>query len=130
MRTCVFLAAAVVAVLSSQHRVAAQASSASDDPLRHGHALLIGNSHYRAWPELVDVPLQLNELEKGLKNHFDTVEVVKALEIDPLRQKIDRFLRSYGNDSNARLFIYYAGHGYTELSLLFSEYRGYITGID
>jgi len=120
----------VAATFLSPRSADAQGPRPSDDPLRHGHALLIGNSHYRAWPELVDVPLQLNELEKGLKNHFDTVEVVKDLEIDPLRQKIDRFLRSYGNDSNARLFIYYAGHGYTELSLLFSEYRGYITGID
>jgi TPR repeat protein len=130
MRTLVFMAAAVVAALSSQHRVAAQVSPASDDPLRHGHALLIGNSHYRAWPQLVDVPLQLDELAEGLKIHFDTVDVAKDLETDPLRQKINRFLRSYGNDSNARLFIYYAGHGYTEPILAYNEMRGYITGID
>jgi Caspase domain len=106
--------------------------SGSDDPLRHGHALLIGNSQYRdrAWDQLLDVPLQLDELEKGLKSHFDTVEVVKDLEIDALRQKVNGFLRSYGNDSNARLFIYYAGHGYTETLLPFNENRGYITGID
>ena len=31
----------------------------ADDPLRHGHALLIGNAHYkdRRWPPLEDVPL-------------------------------------------------------------------------
>ena len=130
MRTCLFVAAAVVAALSLQHRVAAQVSSASDDPLRHGHALLIGNSHYRAWPQLVDVPLQLDELAEGLKIHFDTVDVARDLETAPLRQKINTFLRSYGNDSNARLFIYYAGHGYTEPILAYNEMRGYITGID
>ena len=91
-----FVAAVVVAALSSQHRATAQVSSASDDPLRHGHALLIGNSHYQAWPQLVDVPLQLDELAGGLKIHFDTVEVVRDLETDPLRQKINMFLRSYG----------------------------------
>jgi TPR repeat protein len=130
MRTFLFVAAVVVAALSSQHRATAQVSSASDDPLRHGHALLIGNSHYQAWPQLVDVPLQLDELAGGLKIHFDTVEVVRNLETDPLRQKINMFLRSYGNDGNARLFIYYAGHGYTEPILAYNEMRGYITGID
>jgi formylglycine-generating enzyme required for sulfatase activity len=65
-----------------------------------------------------------------LERHFDTVEVVKDLKIQPLRQKLNGFLRSYGNDPDARLFIYYAGHGYTEPILQYNEYRGYITGID
>jgi hypothetical protein len=55
---------------------------------------------------------------------------VKDLKIEPLRQKIRGFLRSYGNDRNARLFNYYAGHGYSERILQRNEYRGYITGID
>jgi Caspase domain/Sel1 repeat len=130
MRTLLLLSAAVAAALFSQQRVAAQVPSASDDPLRHGHALLIGNSRYQAWPQLVDVPLQLDELAEGLKVHFDTIDVVRDLETDPLRQKINIFLRSYGNDGNARLFIYYAGHGYTEPILAYNEMRGYITGID
>jgi len=102
----------------------------SDDPLRHGHALLVGNAHYIAWPQLDDVPLQLDELEKGLKNHFDTVDAVKDLETEQLRQKINGFLRTYGNDRNARLFIYYAGQGYSEIIPERNEIRGYITGID
>jgi tetratricopeptide (TPR) repeat protein len=103
---------------------------ALDDPLRHGHALLIGNSHYkdRGWPQLDDIPLQLAQLEKGLKVHFDNVEVVQDIDAVPMLNKLNDFLRTYGNDSNARLFIYYAGHGYTEIQL--NENRGYITGID
>jgi formylglycine-generating enzyme required for sulfatase activity len=116
--------------ISSRQPAAAQTRPAAADPLRHGHALLIGNSNYSNWPRLDDVPLQLNELAAGLKSHFDTVEVVNDLKIDSLRQRINGFLRSYGNDSNARLFIYYAGHGYTEPILQYSENRGYITGID
>jgi len=130
MRNWLVIAALLVAAISLPHRAAAQMLPATDDPLRRGHALLIGNSHYRAWPRLDDVPLQLDELAEGIKNHFETVEVVKDLEIDLLRQKINGFLRSYGNDSNARLFIYYAGHGYTETILPYNENRGYITGID
>jgi cyclase len=85
---------------------AAQTTQATADPLRHGHALLIGNSNYSNWPRLDDVPLQLDELAAGLKSHFDTVQVAKDLKIEPLRQRINGFLRSYGNDSNARLFIF------------------------
>ena len=108
---------------------------ASDDPLQqlqHGHALLIGNAHYRDrhWAQLDTIPLQLKHLEKGLKDHFDTVEVVQDLETTQLRDKINDFLRINGNDSNARLFIYYAGHGYTETIPERDENRGYITGVD
>jgi uncharacterized caspase-like protein len=103
-----------------------------DDPLRRGHALLIANATYRdsRWPRLDDVPLQVTALQKGLKDHFDTVEVVQDFETEALRQKINGFLRHHGNDGNARLLIYYAGHGYTELIAQRNSYRGYITGID
>jgi hypothetical protein len=120
-----------VAAISAT-RTVAQVSSTSDDPLRHGHALLIGNSHYadRRWSQLDDIPLQLEALRKGLLRHFDSVKVEQDLDADQLRQKINGFVRTYENDNNARLFIYYAGHGYTELIRERNEYRGYITGID
>jgi hypothetical protein len=130
MRTCLFIVALLVAAISSGHRADAEVPRASDDPLRHGHALLIGISHYKdpRWPQLDDIPLQLTQLEKGLKDHFDTVEVVQDLEAVPLLNKIFDFMRTYGNDSGARLFIYYAGHGYTEIQR--NQTVGYITGID
>jgi hypothetical protein len=122
----------VLAILSVQHNADAQVSSLSVDPLRQGRALLIGNSVYRdrRWPQLLDIPPQLAALETGLKKHFEYVEVVQNLESEGLRQKINNFLRVHGNSSNARLFVYYAGHGYTELIEERNEYRGYITGID
>jgi hypothetical protein len=118
------------AAVSSSNRGNAQTPRPVDDPLRHGHALLIGNSHHvdRGWPQLADIPLQLKELAAGLKNHFDTVDVVQDLKTDELRDKINGFIRTYGNEASARLFIYYAGHGYTEV--IRNENRGYITGID
>ena len=131
MRTCLFIIA-LVAAISWHHRAVAQSLTASDDPLRRGHALIIGNSTYKdtRWPRLDDVALQVAALEKGLKSHFDKVEVMQNLETDQLRQKINSFVRSHGNDRNARLFIYYAGHGYTELIGERNTYRGYITGTD
>ena len=129
IRTCIFAAVLILVAISLQYRAEAQTSY---DPLRHGHALLIGNSHYRdpGWPQLDDIPLQLDALQKGLQRHFDTVDVVQDLETEQLRQKINSFLQTFGNDSNARLFIYYAGHGYTEVISQRNENRGYITGID
>jgi uncharacterized caspase-like protein len=105
---------------------------ALEDPLRRGHALLIGNAKYRdtRWAPLEDVPLQLAALEKELKNHFDSVELAHNLTTDQLRQTVTNFVRIHGNDENARLFIYYAGHGYTEVIPQYNEHRGYITGID
>jgi Caspase domain len=120
MRICLFIAAMLVAAILSPHRADAQVPPASDDPLQqlqHGHALLIGIAHYRdrRRARLDNIPLQLTQLAKGLKDHFDTVEVVQDLEAKQLRDKINDFVRTNGNDSNARLFIYYAGHGYTEI---------------
>jgi TPR repeat protein len=131
-RTRLFVAAIFVAATLLPHSAEAQLAAPSNDPLRHGHALLIGNSHYRdrGWARLDDIPQQLRALEKGLTPHFDTVQVEEDLETEQLRQKINSFLRTYGNDSDARLFIYYAGHGYTEVIRERNENRGYITGID
>jgi Caspase domain/Sel1 repeat len=132
VRNCFFFVAVVVVAVSLLSRADAQGELVSDDPLRHGHALLIGNAHYKdpRWPQLDDVPLQLNALRRGLRDHFDSVEVAADLELEELRETINAFLRTYGDDRNARLFIYYAGHGYTEIINERNENRGYITGID
>src|SRR2546425_1219929 len=132
MRTCLLIAAMLAAALLSPHLIVAQATRASDDPLQHGHALLIGNAHYkdRGWAQLDDIPLQLDALRRGLELHFDNIQVVSNIEAEQLWQTINSFVRTYGNDSNARLFLYYAGHGYTEVIGQRNENRGYITGID
>jgi hypothetical protein len=43
---------------------------------------------------------------------------------------LDTFLRGRGDAPDARLFIYYAGHGFTQTSALHNAYRGFVTGID
>jgi hypothetical protein len=130
MRIGLLVAGMVMAATLAMDRACAQARRSSDDPLRHGYALLIGNSHYKdpRWPQLEDIHLQLQQLEKGLSDHFDRVFVAEDLEAISLLARINTFFRQYGNDSNSRLFIYYAGHGFSEPQL--NTYRGYITGID
>src|SRR5271165_1467678 len=122
----------LTAILPSGFRAEAQMPSASDDPLRHGHALLIGISKYddRHWSALEDIPRQVEELKQGLQGHFDTIDVLPELDSDSLRRRLTEFLQNYGDDPTSRLFIYCAGHGYTELISERNELRGYITGTD
>ena len=111
--------------------VAAQ-FAAQDDPLRHGYALLIGNWAYSdfRWPPLADIQMQLTQLKSTLGAHFDDVQVLPNPTFTQLDRELRAFLRLRGNDNDARLFIYYAGHGYTETDLSRNEQRGYITGTD
>ena len=85
MRKYVFIALTLLVGLSFHDRTHAQ----TIDPLRQGHALLIGNSRYRdsGWPRLDDIPLQLSALKKGLESHFETVEIVQNLETEPTPAK-------------------------------------------
>ena len=132
LRATIFIAILLMGAISASPAAVAQASASSEDPLLHGHALLIGNAHYSDghWAQLVDIPFQLERLQEGLQPHFDTVDVEKDLDAAKLKGTIEDFLKRYGNDENSRLFIYYAGHGYSELIRDRNELRGYITGID
>jgi Caspase domain len=105
---------------------------AQEDPLRQGDALIIGTWAYSdaRWPRLDDIRLQVDQLRFGLESHFDAVQVLSNPTFDQLDSGLRRFLRIRGNDENARLLIYYAGHGYTEVDLGRNESRGYITGSD
>lgn len=109
-----------------------QPVTAQDDPLRHGHALIIGTWAYNdmRWPRLDDIAPQLKQLKTALTSSFDDVQVLSNPTFDQLESGLRNFLRIQGNRSNARLFVYYAGHGYTEVDFRRNEYRGYITGSD
>jgi len=109
-----------------------RSSWAEDDPLRHGHALLIGAWSYmdRNWPRLDDIQLQLEQLRRGLAPHFDDVVMLRNPTVEQLQMRLGDFLKKQGNDPKARLFIYYAGHGFTETSLMRNAHRGFITGTD
>jgi hypothetical protein len=106
--------------------------SGQDDPLSHGHALIIGTWGYSdpRWPRLDDIQLQVRRLQMMLKPHFDTVQLVENPTFDQLDSELRLFTRVLGNRDDSRLFIYYAGHGYTEIDSSRNEYRGYITGAD
>jgi outer membrane protein OmpA-like peptidoglycan-associated protein len=69
-------------------------------------------------------------LQAALSPHFDDVRMLLNPTYDQLNGGLQNFLHVLGNADDARLFIYYAGHGYTEVNTSRNEYRGYITGSD
>src|SRR5262249_19929558 len=100
--------------------------------LQHrGHALLIGESHYtRGWDELAGVRHDLQTLKAGLTPYFETVETVQDPTVSQLRERMREFLLGKWNTPDERLFIYYAGHGFTDFNQASRENNGYITGSD
>jgi uncharacterized caspase-like protein len=80
------------------------------------YALLIGVSEYKnpAWRNLPGVKKDIDEVEAALKQ-VHGFEVTKVL--DPDYRRLDdafrTFIATHGAKSNARLVIYFAGHGYT-----------------
>jgi tetratricopeptide (TPR) repeat protein len=100
--------------------------------LQHrGHALLIGESRYTSeWGELLSVKDDLQALKGGLTSYFETVEIMLNPTVSQLRDRMREFLLGKWNMPNERLFIYYAGHGFTDFNQASRENNGYITGSD
>ena len=98
---------------------------------RRGHALLIGQARYtRGWDELASVRADLQALKAGLTPYFETVETVQDPTVSQLRDRMREFLLGKWNMPDERLFIYYAGHGFTDFNQASRENNGYITGSD
>jgi tetratricopeptide (TPR) repeat protein len=100
--------------------------------LQHrGHALLIGVSDYKSgWPQLPNVKNDLQDLKAGLEPYFETVDIVPNPTVAQLRDRMGEFLLGQWNKPDERLFIYYAGHGFTDFNQSSRDNDGYITGSD
>jgi tetratricopeptide (TPR) repeat protein len=128
-------AKAAVELAASQSRTVALPPRIPEDIQkvlqRRGHALLIGESHYmRGWDELASVRADLQALKAGLTPYFETVETMQDPTVSQLRDGMREFLLGKWNMADERLFIYYAGHGFTDFNQASRENNGYITGSD
>lgn len=97
------------------------------DSYKGSYALLIGQSEYtNGWSKLNSIPGELDLLEKSLSKHDFSITRIENLGGRQLKAAVSKFLENYGYDEGNRLFIFYAGHGYSKPN----GSRGYLVPID
>ena len=78
------------------------------------HALVIGIDRYTAgWPSLTNAVRDAELVAVALKAKGFEVDLHVNLDSNQLAKVFKRFIVQKGQDKNARLFIWYAGHGAT-----------------
>ena len=89
------------------------------------HALVIGNDHYKHWPQLVNAISDATAIGKVLKEHYG---FQVTLLTDASRAQIMKSLNQYRKvlTEKDNLLIYYAGHGHLEQGID----RGYWIPVD
>lgn len=89
------------------------------------HALLIGISDYtNGWPDLPSVPQEIKAVEDLLIQQDFYVTTALNLPARKLKETIEQFIERHGFDQDARLVLFFSGHGYTR------QNKGYIVPID
>ena len=80
----------------------------------NSHALIIGNDAYSAgWPKLSNAISDAKEIAGELEKRGFQVMFRENLDSMALQQNLKEFFAIQGADPDARLFLWYAGHGHT-----------------
>ena len=78
------------------------------------HALVIGIDSYSAgWPQLSNAVRDAEAVASELRERGFSVQLERDLGADELDQVLEDFFIDRGADPEARLFVWFAGHGYT-----------------
>ncbi len=94
------------------------------------HALVIGIGDYTAgWPDLPGVASDVEAVSRVLEEHGFAVRREAGLDHLALDRVIRAFIAERGQAANARLVIYFAGHGHT-LEQSFGGEMGYVVPAD
>ncbi len=120
-----FLAALPLITQAAAERgvyVDVRASSAANAPVVErwrlygaSHALVIGIDNYTgAWPRLSNAVQDARAVAKALEERGFEVVLLIDVTGDELRTGLRHFFAIKGADPEARLFVWYAGHGYTD----------------
>jgi formylglycine-generating enzyme required for sulfatase activity len=97
---------------------------------KESHALLIGVSDYTAgWPPLSGVKKDVVDVRAVLERQGFQVEVVENPTAVQLRSAYETFIQRHGAKTEARLLLYFSGHGHT-LKLAWGGDMGYIIPAD
>ena len=97
---------------------------------RESHALVIGMSDYKqGWPKLPGVIKDIAIVQKALEeNGFHVIQIQDQTR-NQMFKSINQFINNYGQAEDARLLIYFAGHGYS-MKLAYGESMGYFVPVD
>lgn len=80
----------------------------------NSYALVIGNDAYsEGWPSLSNAVADAREIAAGLKERGFEVTLVEDLDSVALRDTLREFFAIQGSDPEARLLLWYAGHGHS-----------------
>jgi len=94
------------------------------------HALVVGNGNYtRGWDPLRGAVEDSGKVAEVLRRKGFDVRLETNLSSDRFEEALQRFIRECGQEADARLLIYYAGHGYTE-RLVNGDDLGYLVMCD
>lgn len=78
------------------------------------HALVVGIDAYRGgWPRLSNAVADARAVAAELERHGFDVTVLADLDSDALVKAFKEFFVVKGDDPDARLFVWFAGHGHT-----------------
>lgn len=77
------------------------------------YALLIGESSYTHWDELRWPSRDVEELGKVLRDLGFETEVLTDQTAEGFRKSMTNFVATHGQEKDAQLLFYYAGHGHT-----------------
>jgi len=79
------------------------------------YALVIGIDKYvRGWPRLSNAVKDARLVAQELEKHGFEVQFEKNLNSEDMKGVLQNFFIDKGSDPNARLFVWYAGHGHSE----------------
>jgi len=94
------------------------------------YALVIGESEYTSgWKRLPGVKDDVAAIKKLFEELGFQVETIENAKSRDLKSGIENFLDKYGYNSDARIILYFAGHGHT-LTLSTNNKMGYIVPVD
>ncbi|HLP33659.1 MAG TPA: caspase family protein, partial [Bacteroidia bacterium] len=90
------------------------------------HALVIGISDYsNGWPDLPGVKNDIEAVKTTFELHGFNVVTKENLSKEQMDEVFSEFISQYGQVENARLVIYFAGHGHT-IKTSYGDKLGYI----
>ncbi len=93
------------------------------------YALLIGNGNYRYWKKLPGPTKDVDEVAAQLKKIGFSTEVHKDLTKEEFEKIFSKFVATKGQEKDAQILIYYAGHGHSEKDIT-GQYLGYLAMVD